>query len=281
MDELSTDDMIKLMVGREIKSSYHHEDSEALKTADLIFECKNLTRKDKKVEDISFELRRGEVLGFSGLVGAGRSEVMSAIYGAVKTTSGEVYLEGKRLEINNPYDALKQGIGLVTENRRETGFFGNFSNKRNVVIANQLKRTSLSGMWGRITEKRDKEIAEKQREDMQIKCTSMEQLTTHLSGGNQQKVILGKWMAAGVKLLIFDEPTKGIDVGTKSEIYKLMREIASNGIGVIVVSSEMPELLSVCDRIAVMSEGKIVATYEAAEATEEKLAKAATGGLLI
>ena len=125
--------------------------------------------------------------------------------------------------IKNPYSALRQGIGLVTENRRETGFFQNFSNKRNISIAYQLKNSSLDGLGGFTSEKREQAIAEKQREDIQIKCASLEQLTSELSGGNQQKVILGKWMASNVQLLIFDEPTKGIDVGTKSEIYKLMR----------------------------------------------------------
>mgnify|MGYP002793548595 FL=1 len=209
-------------------------------------------------------------------MGAGRSEAMCAIYGAAPKISGDIILHGKKLSIKSPYSALRQGIGLVTENRRETGFFQNFSNKRNISIAYQLKNSSLDGLGGFTNEKQEQAIAEKQREDIQIKCASLDQLTSELSGGNQQKVILGKWMASNVKLLIFDEPTKGIDVGTKSEIYKLMRGLADNGIGVIVVSSEMTELLGLCDRIAVMAEGKITAVYDAAEATEEKLAKAAT-----
>lgn len=164
----------------------------------------------------------------------------------------------------------------MTENRRETGFFQNFSNKRNISIAYQLKNSSLDGLGGFTNEKKEQAIAEKQREDIQINCASLDQLTVELSGGNQQKVILGKWMASDVQLLIFDEPTKGIDVGTKSEIYKLMRGLADRGIGVIVVSSEMTELLGLCDRIAVMADGRITAIYDAAEATEEKLARAAT-----
>ena len=201
---------------------------------------------------------------------------MCAIYGAAPKASGEIILHGKRLSIKNPYTALRQGIGLVTENRRETGFFQNFSNKRNISIAYQLKNSSLDGLGGFTNEKKEQAIAEKQREDIQIKCASLDQLTVELSGGNQQKVILGKWMASDVQLLIFDEPTKGIDVGTKSEIYKLMRGLADRGIGVIVVSSEMTELLGLCDRIAVMADGRITAIYDAAEATEEKLARAAT-----
>lgn len=274
--DLTTDDMIRLMVGREIKGTYQHAPEENYQFGDVIFECRNLTRKDGRCHDVSFQLRQGEILGFSGLVGAGRSETMCAIYGAAPKASGEIILHGKRLSIQNPYTALRQGIGLVTENRRETGFFQNFSNKRNISIAYQLKNSSLDGLGGFTNEKKEQAIAGKQREDIQIKCASLDQLTVELSGGNQQKVILGKWMASDVQLLIFDEPTKGIDVGTKSEIYKLMRGLADRGIGVIVVSSEMTELLGLCDRIAVMADGRITAIYDAAEATEEKLARAAT-----
>ena len=274
--DLTTDDMIRLMVGREIKGTYQHTPEENFQFGDVIFECRNLTRKDGRCKDISFQLRRGEILGFSGLVGAGRSETMCAIYGAAPKVSGDIILHGKKLSIKNPYMALRQGIGLVTENRRETGFFQNFSNKRNIAIASQLKNSSLDGLGGFTNEKQEQAIAEKQREEIQIKCSSLEQLTVELSGGNQQKVILGKWMASNVQLLIFDEPTKGIDVGTKSEIYKLMRGLADQGIGVIVVSSEMTELLGLCDRIAVMADGRITAMYDVADATEEKLAKAAT-----
>jgi len=277
VSELTTDDMVRLMVGREIKSRYQHSPEEHYQFGEVMFECKNLTRKDGRVKDVSFQLRRGEILGFSGLIGAGRSETMSAIYGAAPKISGEIFLDGKKLSINNPYMALRNGIGMLTENRRETGFFPNFSNQRNIAIAYQLKNSLFDGIWGIVNETKEKETAEKIHRELQIKWASMEQLTSKLSGGNKQKVILGKWLAAGVKLLIFDEPTKGIDVGTKSEIYKLMRKLADQGIGVIVVSSEMPELFSICDRIIVMADGRIIAEYDISEATEEKLAKAATG----
>ncbi|MCI2161121.1 MAG: ATP-binding cassette domain-containing protein, partial [Oscillospiraceae bacterium] len=204
------------------------------------------------------------------------SETMCAVYGAAPKISGDIFLNGKKLKIRNPYDALQNGIGMVTENRRETGFFQNFSNQRNISIARQLKESKLDGLIGLTNESEEKKMADEQHEAIQIKWTSREQLTSQLSGGNQQKVILGKWMAANVKVLIFDEPTKGIDVGTKSEIYKLMRRLADNGIGVIVVSSEMPELLGLCDRIIIMANGRITGSYDIAEATEEKLAKAAT-----
>ena len=274
VSDLSEEDMVRLMVGRELEKSYQ-EGHGAF--GEVVFEVKNLSRKDGKVRDFHMQVRKGEIVGLSGLVGAGRSEAMEAIFGAVPKTSGEILLEGKRLTIHTPYDALKNGIGLVTENRRETGFFQNFSNKRNISIASLLKKSKLGGVCGLIQEKSEKQMAEKAKLDLQIKWASDAQLTKNLSGGNQQKVILGKWISAGVKVLIFDEPTKGIDVGTKSEIYKMMRRLAENGIIVIVVSSEMPELLAVCDRIMVMAEGKVRGEFDIAEATEEKLAMLATG----
>ena len=274
VSDLSEEDMVRLMVGRELEKSYQ-EGHGAF--GEVVFEVKNLSRKDGKVRDFHMQVRKGEIVGLSGLVGAGRSEAMEAIFGAVPKTSGEILLEGKRLTIHTPYDALKNGIGLVTENRRETGFFQNFSNKRNISIASLLKKSKLGGVCGLIQEKSEKQMAEKAKLDLQIKWASDTQLTKNLSGGNQQKVILGKWISAGVKVLIFDEPTKGIDVGTKSEIYKMMRRLAESGIIVIVVSSEMPELLAVCDRIMVMAEGKVRGEFDIAEATEEKLAMLATG----
>jgi len=274
VSDLSEEDMVRLMVGRELEKSYQEGHGSF---GEVVFEVKNLSRKDGKVRDFHMQVRKGEIVGLSGLVGAGRSEAMEAIFGAGPKTSGEILLEGKRLAIHTPYDALKNGIGLVTENRRETGFFQNFSNKRNISIASLLKKSKLGGVCGLIQEKSEKQMAEKAKLDLQIKWASDAQLTKNLSGGNQQKVILGKWISAGVKVLIFDEPTKGIDVGTKSEIYKMMRRLAENGIIVIVVSSEMPELLAVCDRIMVMAEGKARGEFDIAEATEEKLAMLATG----
>lgn len=277
--DITVDQLVTMMVGRELQDKYLGN-AVSREHGDVMFEVKGLTRKDRFVEDISFALHRGEILGFSGLIGAGRSETMSAIYGAAPIRSGEVWLNGTKLKIKTPYDALKAGIGLVTENRRETGFFKNFSIRKNIAIAHQLQTTALGGLWGFVNHKQEKQIAEEQCQALRVKAASIEQNITQLSGGNQQKVIIGKWMAAGIKLLILDEPTKGIDVGTKSEIYKLVRALAESGIGVIVVSSELPELLSVCDRIVVMNSGQIAAEYTSEEATEEKLVKAATMDLV-
>lgn len=267
--------LINMMVGRELTSKYNEKHHREAKTEEVILKVENLTRKDQYVRDISFALYKGEILGFSGLVASGRTETMEAIFGAVPISSGEIYLNGKKIQNHTTYDALKNGIALVTENRRETGFFHNFSIKKNIVVAENLKNSRFYGMWGLLNAKKDQRIAQEKSAEMQVKCFSLDQFVTELSGGNQQKVILAKWMAADSKLIIFDEPTKGIDVGTKSEIYRLMRKLAEDGVGVIVVSSEMTELLSVCDRIIVYHNGKINGTFDIEEATEEKLALAA------
>lgn len=273
--DMDEDKLVRLMVGREIKGSYLREPDEPV-SQETILEVKNLTRKDEKVRNISFQLKKGEILGFSGLVGAGRTELMEAIFGASKIKSGTISLYGKQLQINSTYDALCAGIALVTENRRETGFSPFFSIKQNMAQAVNLKESSFGGMTGLINNAQENKIAQEQRDAMQVKCASTDQIITELSGGNQQKVILGRWMASSPKVIIFDEPTKGIDVGTKSEIYKLMRKLAQQGIGVLVVSSELPEILSTCDRILVMGNGEFKGEFTSAEANEENLVRAAT-----
>ncbi|MBR2528608.1 MAG: ATP-binding cassette domain-containing protein [Blautia sp.] len=273
--DMDEDKLVRLMVGREIKGTYLKEADEEYPD-ETILEVENLTRKDGKARNISFSLKKGEILGFSGLVGAGRTETMEAIFGAAKKKSGTIRLYGEELKINNTYDALCAGIALVTENRRETGFAPFFSIKKNIAQALELKESSFGGMTGLISPAQEKKVAEEQEKAMQIKCASLDQVITELSGGNQQKVILGRWMASNPKVIIFDEPTKGIDVGTKSEIYKLMRQLARQGIGVLVVSSELPEILSTCDRILVMGEGQIKGEFTSANANEENLVRAAT-----
>lgn len=271
--EVTEDDIVHMMVGREIKGT-HWSEEEISK--EVILSVQNLTRKDKTVLDASFNLYKGEVLGFSGLVGAGRTELAEAIYGAAPVISGEITLFGEKVSPKSPYEALKLGIGLVTESRRETGIAPFFSIKQNISQAKFIKNSGLGGLGGLLDFKEEDRLAEEQIPSLQVKCTSGEQLISQLSGGNQQKVILGRWLSSDPKLLIFDEPTKGIDVGTKSEIYKIMRRLCDQGYGVIVVSSEMPELLGVCDRIIVMSSGKITGDFQRAEASEEVLLKAAS-----
>lgn len=273
--DVTEDDLVKMMVGRVIHGKYLRDDSIDYKN-ETVLEVKNLTRKDEYVKNISFILKRGEILGFSGLVGAGRTELMEAIYGAAPIKSGEIILEGKKLHIKSTYDALKAGIALVTENRRETGFSPYFSIRQSMAQAKQLKESSFGGLTGLIDNKMEKSVANEQKAAIQVKCASLDQVITELSGGNQQKVILGKWLASNPKLIIFDEPTKGIDVGTKSEIYKLMRKLAEKGIGVMVVSSELPELMVTCDRVIVFNSGKMSGEFSSLEVSEENLVRAAT-----
>ena len=269
-------ELVSMMVGRELQETYNNTNLVIDTDKPPIFEVKNLTRRDNYVKNVSFKVHNREILGFAGLVGSGRSELMNAIYGAVPTKRGEIFIKGRQVNIKSTYDALKAGIALITENRRETGFFHNFNIKKNVSIAKLLKNSRFGGSIGLISAKDERETAETQREMMQIKCSSLGQSITELSGGNQQKVILGKWLASNPEVIIFDEPTKGIDVGTKAEFYRIIRDLAEGGKCVIVVSSELPELLALCDRIAVFAEGEICQEFLVADATEELLVKAAT-----
>lgn len=271
-EEVTEDDVVRMMVGRDLLELDLVDDVDKDK---IIFSAENLTRKDGKIRNISFNLYQGEILGFSGLVGAGRTELVEAIYGAAKLSQGTMMLNGKKVAPKSPYEGLKAGIGLVTENRRQTGFSPFFNIAENVSQAKFIYDSKWQGLVGLIDRKLEDKLANKQVDSLQVKCSSKNQIITELSGGNQQKVILGRWLSAQPELLIFDEPTKGIDVGTKSEIYRIMRELARNGIGVLVVSSEMPELLKVCDRIAVIAEGQITAFFDNKDATEENLLRAA------
>ena len=272
--DIEVEDMIPMMVGRKIKSVYPGK-SKAYDENEIAFEVKHLTRKDGTAKDISFQVHKGEILGFAGLIGAGRSECMEGIFGAKPISSGEIYLHGKKLEIKDTYKALKQGIAMVTENRRETGFFQNFEIWRETSVTVNLKKSKMGGFTGLVNEKKERQIAEEQVKKLNTKCSGIDQMTVNLSGGNQQKVIIGKWLAVDSEVFIFDEPTKGIDVGAKSEIYDIKRGMADQGKAIIMVSSEMPELLSTCDRIIVFRNGEISGILNNEEATEEKIMYAA------
>lgn len=271
----SQEEIVSMMVGRELKNSFFNREMSHV-TDKVIFEAKNIVRRDRKVDGVSFQLLDGEILGFAGLVGAGRTELMNVIYGSERMASGEILLDGKKVPVRSPYHSIKNGIGMITENRRETGFMDNFEIWRNISMALSLKESGLEGTWGLINRRRELKLGKDYCKRMRVKCTSVEQMISKLSGGNQQKVIIAKWLAANVRLLIFDEPTRGIDVGAKNEIYQLMRSLADDGKGIIMVSSELPELLSVCDRIVVFGGGKIKAVFSSQEATEEKIMLAAT-----
>ncbi len=276
VEEITIDELVTLMVGREISGTYLADEGYDPESQPVIFEARGITRADGTCRDISFQLHKGEILGFAGLVGAGRTETMEAIFGAVPKSAGQIFLNGKELHIKNPYSAIKQGLGMLTENRRETGFANNFSCKYNISLVPFIKTSGAGGIGGLLNGRDEQRWSEEQKDNLSIKCTSVDQMTVDLSGGNQQKVILGKWMAAESEVLIFDEPTKGIDVGSKSEIYRLMRRLANQGKGVLMISSEQTELLSVCDRIAVFRSGKLRGVLSSAEATEEKIVKIST-----
>lgn len=274
--DVTADDLVTMMVGRKVQKNYQHEENMDFSNREVIFEVQDLTRRDGKVKHVSFRLHQGEILGFAGLVGSGRSEMMNSIFGAEPKASGRVFVHGKEVDIQSPYSAIKNGLAMVTENRRETGFFHNFEIKQNISILPYIKASRAGGTLGLVSGKLEQQWAEDQKQNLRIKCFGVEQNITELSGGNQQKVILGKWLAADSQIIIFDEPTKGIDIGSKSEIYALMRRLTDDGKGVLVVSSELPELLAVCDTISVFREGEIVQTFPRSEATEERIVRAST-----
>jgi D-allose transport system ATP-binding protein len=276
--DITIDEVVNLMVGKELKFKYsdvrkYHKGYQTNDTP--VLEVKNLTAKER-AREINFKVYEKEIVGFFGLIGAGRTDVMRAIFGADGYKSGELYLRGQKLEFANPYAALKYGIGLVPENRREEGIINVFSIWQNMSLPFLQKQSSAQGLIGRTNPNVEKDISSKYRDLLKVKCTSIEQSIGELSGGNQQKVVIGKWLASDSDLVIFDEPTKGIDVGAKSDIYQIILDLAASGKTIMVISSEYEELLSICSRIYVLREGKIVAEYPIDSANEENLLYSAT-----
>ncbi len=268
--DLTRDTIIRLMVGRELKEAIPKV---AASPGPPALAVKHLNRAGV-LHDISFEVRQGEVLGIAGLVGAGRTETARAIFGADPIDSGTIELFGRPVKVRSPQDAIKHGIGLVTEDRKQQGLVLGMTVRENNTLAHLDALSTL----GFIRRKEERQVAEKYRASLAIKTPSVEQTVQNLSGGNQQKVVLAKWLFTGSKVLIFDEPTRGIDVGAKSEIYKLMNELAADGVAIIMISSELPEILGMSDRILVMHEGRITGELSRAEATQEKIMHLATGG---
>jgi L-arabinose transport system ATP-binding protein len=257
-------ELIRYMVGRDLGDVFNDLKRND-KIGEVILEVKNL--KNNVVDNVSFKLREGEILGFAGLVGAGRTETMRAIFGADPIQSGEIFINGKKVVIKSPADAVKAGIGLCPEDRKEQGLILRRSIMENISIA-IMRRIFKNGLINRKVEER---IANDAVSKYNIKTHSIEKIAIELSGGNQQKLILGRWMSAEPKILILDEPTKGIDVGTKAEIYQMACDLAKRGIGIIFISSELTEVLNVCDTIIVMNGGKIKGKLPREEATEEKV----------
>lgn len=268
--ELDMDELIKLMVGRDISEQYPKK---IVPITDEILRVEGISD-GKFLKNCSFRLRKGEILGFSGLVGAGRTELMRAVTGVDPKTAGKVFFCGNEVQINSFRDAINLGIGFLTEDRKGQGLVLGMSARENMTLVGLQKILRM----GNIDYKKEREVAVTMIEDLAIKVSGPEQQVVNLSGGNQQKVVLAKWLFADCDVLIFDEPTRGIDVGAKVEIYKIIGSLAERGVGVIVVSSDLPEILGICDRVIVMHEGTTAADLDIKEATQELVMTYATGG---
>lgn len=269
MKDVSMDEIISAMVGGMITNRYPKN---YVEIGGPIFEVKDLNRKGV-LHDINFTLRSGEILGITGLMGAGRTELARAIFGADPIDSGEIFVEGKKVKIRNVSDAINAGIGLLTEDRKTQGLLLNLSVNDNTAIAalNSKKASKKLTVRGMLHKKKIRENTELYCKKLQVKTPSIQQKVVNLSGGNQQKVIIGKWLSTDSKILIFDEPTRGNDVGTKAEIYKIMEELAASGVGIIMISTELPETLGISDRVLVMRKGRIVAELDPKKTSEEEI----------
>lgn len=265
------EEMVRLMVGREVTKKF--PDKSLNIGYEVILNVKNLT--NEHIKDISFILRKGETLGIAGLVGSGRTETIRALIGADKTTISDIEMFGKKIRINTPTDAINYGIGLIPESRKTQGLIIDLPIKENVSIT---ILDDLLGSLPLINRKKENDIVEKSISDLLIKTPSMNQKVKNLSGGNQQKVVLAKWLNRKLNVLIFDEPTRGIDIGAKEEIYKLIKKLTEKGLSVIIISSELPEVIGLSDRIIAMYKGKIAAEFDSSDATQEKIMYYCTGG---
>lgn len=267
--ELSVDQLVRRMVGREISALFPKTEAEV---GEIVLEVSGLTRAGV-FADVTFEVRTGEIVALAGLVGAGRSEIVRAAFGVDYYDSGEVTVNGRVLPKSDPGAAMAAGIALVPEDRRQQGLVMELSITRNVTIT---RRRELS-RWGLLTAGRERTAAREWADRLKVKTASIDNPVSTLSGGNQQKTVLAKWLATKPRVLIVDEPTRGIDIGTKAEVHRLLSELANDGVAVLMVSSELPEVLGMADRILVVHEGRLVANIPRSEATEESIMYAATG----
>jgi ribose transport system ATP-binding protein len=268
--DVSIDQIIGMMVGRTIYESAPEIPEQA--GQEVVLEVKNLKRANA-IRNVSFTLKKGEILGFAGLMGAGRTEVARAIFGADSLDSGEIYVQGKKVEINSPGDAVRHSIGYLSEDRKRYGLTVRMDVETNIVLATLKK---FLGILGWVNSAQTRRTAAHYVKALSVKTPSIQQKVKNLSGGNQQKVVIAKWLTADTNILIFDEPTRGIDVGAKSEIYKLLNDLTRQGKSIIMISSELPEILRMSHRIIVMCEGRITGELKIAEATQEKIMTYAT-----
>ena len=267
--DYTMDELISFMVGREITEKFPRVQCPKGKK---IFEVKHLNA-GKMVRDINLELYEGEIVGIAGLMGAGRTETTRAIFGIDQKDSGELILDGKEVKINRPIDAIKAGIVLAPEDRKKDGLCTKLSVRDNLALPNL---DLLCNGIGKVSKKKENELVEKAINELNVKLASPEINAESLSGGNQQKVVIGKWLARNSRVVIFDEPTRGVDVGAKVEIYNLMNQLKKQGVGVLFVSSELPEVMGISDRIIVMCDGRITGELSPDEATEDRILQYAT-----
>ena len=270
--DITMDDVVQMMIGREIGERFPKRD---VKIGDEVLKVEGLT-KNKVFNDVNFSVRAGEVLGVSGLMGAGRTEIMQSIFGNLSRESGKIFIDGEEVTIKNPRQAIAAGIGFVTEDRKTEGLLLEKSIAENIEIAN-LKKVSGKGV---LNKKKQDELVKQGIEEFRVKCFGPWHECNNLSGGNQQKVVLAKWIYTDPKILILDEPTRGVDIGAKKEIYDVINQMAAKGVAVIMVSSELPEVLGMSDRIMVVHEGKVTGIIDAADADQAKVMTLATGGSL-
>ena len=270
--ETPRDELIAMMVGRELDQYYTRDHVE---NTEVVLKCENISdgkKKRSRVKNVSFEVRKGEIVGFAGLVGAGRSETMQCIFGLTSGSSGDVYINGQKAHIRTAVDAMKLGIAMVPENRKLEGLYHVQSVKFNSTIEVLEKFINKLIVNGRFEEEITQEFIDK----MRTKTPSQEQRVANLSGGNQQKVMIGRWLATDPKILILDEPTRGVDVGAKAEIYEIMNELTKQGVSIIMISSELPEIINMADRVYVMYEGRVTGCIPYQEVSQEAIMKLAT-----
>ena len=267
--DVTRDDIIRMMVGRGLKDEFPKETFD--RGAERL-RVEGLTRHGA-FSNVSFATYCGEIVALTGLVGAGRTEVARAIFGADRIDGGQIHLDGKPVAVRSPQDAIRQGIGLLTEDRKGQGLVLGMTLRENTTLANL--RSLVKFLF--VNRREERSVTERYVRELQIKTPSIEQVVQNLSGGNQQKVVLAKWLFTQSKFLIFDEPTRGIDVGAKVEIYKLMNELVRKGVSILMISSELPEVLGMCDRILVMHEGRLAGELSRKDATQERIMQLATG----
>ena len=272
-DETSTDEIIQMMVGRPLSLLFDKGDKHEI--GDVLLEVEGLSR-IMKFEDISFDVRAGEILGIAGLVGAGRTDVARALFGVLGKDKGKIRIGGKEVQINHPRDAMAHGMIYVPEDRQHNGLLMEMSVSTNTTLA--ILEKIARGIW--LRERRERSLTEEYVEKLNIILRSVEQPIRELSGGNQQKVVLAKWLLSEPQILLLDEPTRGIDVGAKAEVHRLIGELAQQGMAIFMISSELPEILAMSDRIMVMREGRITAQFTQDQATPELIMSAATGQIL-